>query len=194
MSYSRRNESRAELWGAITGLLLLIAMLVCSAAYLLLPAEENTADDSAALTQSPTLAALLATTESPTEVPATATPVPKTSPAERAATPTPSEPAFPSASALIISADKTVANIALENPIANASRYNLKFTLKLKGLDEVLFASPEIAPGGKCGQIVLSRPMQAGDYAAVLSIQPVPLRIDAEQPEAFEQELHLIVS
>lgn len=80
--------------------------------------------------------------------------------------------AIPGRTRLELPAGVTEADIALHNPDANAGYYDLEFSLKLAETEEMLFSTGLIPPGYKCSHVTLSKKLNAGEYEAVLFVQP----------------------
>lgn len=111
-------------------------------------------------------------------------------------TPTPaaSEPgvAIPGWGKMSIPAGETQVSTSMQNPEANSGWYYLTFELRLKDTDEVLFTTGLIPPGQYCNQVTLNRPLEAGEYAAVIHVQPY--RISDQSPtNSADMETVLIV-
>lgn len=97
-------------------------------------------------------------------------------------TPAPVEPgvAIPGWGSMIIPAGVTEAATSMQNPEANAGWYYLTFELRLKDTNEVIFSTGLIPPGQYCNKVTLSRPLEKGEYAAVIHVQPY--RISDQSP------------
>ena len=80
--------------------------------------------------------------------------------------------AIPGQTVIELPAAVTEADISLHNPNSNADYYDLEFTLKLKDSDESLFSTGLIPPGYMCSHVTLNRALNAGEYDAVLYVQP----------------------
>lgn len=87
--------------------------------------------------------------------------------------------AIPGWGSISIPADETEVAVDFPNPEANAGRYYLTFQLRLKETGEVLYTSGLVEPGLHIQKITLSRPLEAGTYAAVVHVQPY--RMDENQ-------------
>ena len=97
-------------------------------------------------------------------------------------TPAPVEPgvAIPGWGSMTIPAGVTEAATSMRNPEANEGWYYLTFELRLKDTDEVLFTTGLIPPGQYCNKVTLTRPLEPGEYAAVIHVQPY--RISDQSP------------
>lgn len=97
-------------------------------------------------------------------------------------TPAPTEPgvAIPGWGSMTIPAGVTEVATSMQNPEVNEGWYYLTFELRLKDTDEVLFTTGLIPPGQYCNQVTLSRPLEKGEYAAVIHVQPY--RISDQSP------------
>ena len=89
--------------------------------------------------------------------------------------------AIPGRTRLELPAGVTEADISLHNPDANSGYYDLEFTLKLSETEEILFATGLIPPGYKCSHVTLAKKLDAGEYEAVLLVQPY-LKDEAHTP------------
>lgn len=97
-------------------------------------------------------------------------------------TPAPQEPgvAIPGWGSMTIPAGAREVQTSMQNPEANEGWYYLTFELRLKDTNEVLFTTGLIPPGQYCNQVTLARPLEAGEYAAVVHVQPY--RISDQSP------------
>lgn len=127
-----------------------------------------------------------ASTAAPTEKPApTETPMLQIDPNAGALitpTPAPVQPgiAIPGWGSITLPAGVTEASTALQNPEANEGWYYLTFEMRLPTVDEatgeegyeVLFTTGLIPPGQYCNKVTLNRPLEPGEYKAVVHVQP----------------------
>ena len=127
-----------------------------------------------------------ASTAAPTEKPApTETPMLQIDPNAGALitpTPAPVQPgiAIPGWGSITLPAGVTEASTALQNPEANEDWYYLTFEMRLPTTDEatgeegyeVLFTTGLIPPGQYCNKVTLNRPLEPGEYKAVVHVQP----------------------
>ena len=127
-----------------------------------------------------------ASTAAPTEKPApTETPMLQIDPNAGALitpTPAPVQPgiAIPGWGSITRPAGVTEASTALQNPEANEDWYYLTFEMRLPTTDEatgeegyeVLFTTGLIPPGQYCNKVTLNRPLEPGEYKAVVHVQP----------------------
>lgn len=105
-------------------------------------------------------------------------------------TPAPVQPgiAIPGWGSITLPAGVTEAQTALQNPEANEGWYYLTFELRLPTLNEatgeegyeVLFTTGLIPPGQYCNKVTLTRPLEQGEYKAVVHVQPYT--IDNQTP------------
>lgn len=105
-------------------------------------------------------------------------------------TPAPTEPgiAIPGWGSITLPAGVTEAQVALQNPEANADWYYLTFELRLPTVDEetgeesyeVIFTTGLIPPGQYCNKVTLTRALEAGEYTATVHVQPY--RISDQSP------------
>lgn len=79
-------------------------------------------------------------------------------------------PGYPS---ITLPANKEDVTVALLNPEGNPCYFT--FTLVLRDNDEVLYTSGMVAPGQVITDITLSRPLEAGEYNAVIRISTASL-------------------
>lgn len=139
---------------------------------------------SPAATPTPTATELPVPTEAPTATP-TAAPKLQIDPnagAQITPTPAPTMPgiAIPGWGSITLPAGVTEASTALQNPEANEGWYYLTFEMRLPTVDEatgeegyeVLFTTGLIPPGQYCNKVTLNRPLEPGEYRAVVHVQP----------------------
>lgn len=109
-------------------------------------------------------------------------------------TPAPVEPgvAIPGWGSMIIPAGVTEVATSMQNPEANAGWYYLTFELRLKDTNEVIFTTGLIPPGQYCNKVTLSRPLEKGEYAAVIHVQPYRIS-DMSPTNNADMETVLIV-
>ena len=72
-----------------------------------------------------------------------------------------------------------IPGVNFENSIDNKDLYNLSFALYIAGADgnaECLYSSDYVTPGNSIKDIVISRPLAAGEYDAVLVINPARIK------------------
>lgn len=80
--------------------------------------------------------------------------------------------AIPGWGSIHIKAGETLVDVNLENPIDNENGYNMSFALHLKGETEALAETGLIRPGESALKLKLSRPLDVGEYEAVVLVQP----------------------
>lgn len=109
-------------------------------------------------------------------------------------TPAPQEPgvAIPGWGSMTIPAGVTEVQTSMQNPEANEGWYYLTFELRLKDTDEVIFTTGLISPGQYCNQVTLTRPLEKGEYAAVIHVQPYRIS-DMSPTNNADMETVLIV-
>ncbi len=88
--------------------------------------------------------------------------------------------AIPGWGSMTIPAGVTEVKTAMQNPEANEGWYYLTFELRLKETDEVIFTTGLIPPGQYCNKVTLTRPLEPGEYAAIVHVQPY--RISDQSP------------
>lgn len=81
---------------------------------------------------------------------------------------------IPGITAVTVPANETEVFLGLCNPAENSGAYYLTFELKvnINGKYETLYTSGLVEAGKNLGKITLSRPLDCGEYNAVLHIQP----------------------
>lgn len=118
-----------------------------------------------------------------------------------AVTPTP-EPApeaedpgitIPGWGSVTIAADTADVTVDFYNPEENEGLYYLTFRLILADSGEVLYSSGLVPPGEHIRRITLSRPLAAGQYAAVIFVQPYTLEAEPKATNNANLETVLIV-
>ena len=80
--------------------------------------------------------------------------------------------AIPGWVSIRIQAGEKLVDVNLENPTDNEGKYYLSFTVYLKGEDKVLAETGLIQPGESALKLSLSHPLDAGEYEAVVLVQP----------------------
>ncbi|MDO5425537.1 MAG: hypothetical protein Q4F41_17635 [Eubacteriales bacterium] len=100
--------------------------------------------------------------------------------------------AIPGWGSITLPAGVTEANVSLTNPTENTDWYYLTFELSLKDTGEVLFTTGLIPPGQACNKVTLTRELEAGEYVAVLHVQPYRMS-DQTPTNSASMELTLIV-
>lgn len=112
-------------------------------------------------------------------------------------TPTPAparrDVAIPGWASLTLPAGETEARVSLGNPVQNEGWYDLTFELRLRETGEVLFASGLVPAGQYLNRVTLSRPLEAGQYDAVLRVQPYTADENQAPTNNADVELRLIV-
>ena len=80
--------------------------------------------------------------------------------------------AIPGWGSIHIHAGEKLVDVNLENPIDNEGKYYLSFSVYLKGEDKPLAETGLIQPGESALKLSLSHPLDAGEYEAVVLVQP----------------------
>ena len=80
--------------------------------------------------------------------------------------------AIPGWGSIHIQAGEKLVDVNLENPIDNEGKYYLSFSAYLKGEDKALAETGLIQPGESALKLSLSHPLDAGEYEAVVLVQP----------------------
>lgn len=161
----RRRRRRRKQWPIIVLVIVLLAIIAALAIALF---SKNDSQDSPTPTVTPTPTAQLAIDPN---AGALVTP-----------TPAPVEPgvAIPGWGSMTIPAGVTEVHTSMQNPEANEGWYYLTFELRLKDTNEVIFTTGLIPPGQYCNAVTLTRPLEPGEYAAIVHVQPY--RISDQSP------------
>ena len=80
--------------------------------------------------------------------------------------------AIPGWGSIHIQAGEKLVDVNLENPIENAGKYYLSFSVYLKDQDKPLAETGLIQPGESALKLSLSHPLEPGEYEAVVLVQP----------------------
>ena len=80
--------------------------------------------------------------------------------------------AIPGWGSIHIQAGEKLVDVNLENPIDNEGKYYLSFSIYLKDQDKPLAETGLIQPGESALKLSLSHPLDAGEYEAVVLVQP----------------------
>ena len=80
--------------------------------------------------------------------------------------------AIPGWGSIRIQAGEKLVDVNLENPTDNEGKYYLSFSVYLKDQDEPLAETGLIQPGESALKLSLSHPLDAGEYEAVVLVQP----------------------
>ena len=110
-------------------------------------------------------------------------------------TPAPQEPgvAIPGWGSLKFPSGVTEVYTTFKNPEANADWYYLTFELRFKDTDEVIFTTGLIPPGQYCNKVTLTRPLEPGEYTAVMHVQPYKMDANLTPTNNANMETVLIV-
>lgn len=110
-------------------------------------------------------------------------------------TPAPTEPgiAIPGWGSITLPAGVTEAAASLQNPEENEGWYYMTFELRLKDTDEVIFTTGLIPPGQYCNKVTLTHPLEKGEYAAVVHVQPYRMDENQTPTNNADMETTLIV-
>lgn len=101
--------------------------------------------------------------------------------------------AIPGWGQLKIPAGQTTVSVNFNNPEANADKYYLSFELRLKEGNELLYASALVPPGKTIQTITLSRALDAGEYSAIIHVQPYKMDEKQSKTNNADMETVLIV-
>ncbi len=99
--------------------------------------------------------------------------------------------AIPGWGSIHIQAGEKLVDVNLENPIDNEGKYYLSFSAYLKGEDKALAETGLIQPGESALKLSLSHPLDAGEYEAVVLVQPYRMA-DGSATNNAENETTLI--
>ena len=100
--------------------------------------------------------------------------------------------AIPGWGSIHIQAGEKLVDVNLENPIDNEGKYYLSFSVYLKDQDKPLAETGLIQPGESALKLSLSHPLDAGEYEAVVLVQPYRMA-DGSATNNAEIETTLIV-
>ena len=100
--------------------------------------------------------------------------------------------AIPGWGSIHIQAGEKLVDVNLENPIENAGKYYLSFSVYLKDQDKPLAETGLIQPGESALKLSLSHPLEPGEYEAVVLVQPYRMA-DGSATNNAEIETILIV-
>ena len=100
--------------------------------------------------------------------------------------------AIPGWGSIHIKAGEKLVDVNLENPIDNEGKYYLSFSVYLKSQDKPLAETGLIQPGESALKLSLSYPLDAGEYEAVVLVQPYRMA-DGSATNNAEIETILIV-
>lgn len=100
--------------------------------------------------------------------------------------------AIPGWGSIRIQAGEKLVDVNLENPMDNEGKYYLSFSLYLNGEDTALAETGLIQPGKSALKLRLSHPLEAGEYEAVVLVQPYRMA-DGSATNNAEIETILIV-
>ena len=100
--------------------------------------------------------------------------------------------AIPGWGSIHIQAGEKLVDVNLENPIDNEGKYYLSFSVYLNDQDKPLAETGLIQPGESALKLSLSHPLDAGEYEAVVLVQPYRMA-DGSATNNAEIETILIV-
>ena len=100
--------------------------------------------------------------------------------------------AIPGWGSIHIQAGEKLVDVNLENPTDNEGKYYLSFSVYLKYQDKPLAETGLIQPGESALKLSLSHPLDAGEYEAVVLVQPYRMA-DGSATNNAEIETILIV-
>lgn len=101
--------------------------------------------------------------------------------------------AIPGWGSITMPAGQTEVAVDFPNPEANADKYYLTFELRLKDTGEVLCKTGLVPPGQTIQHITLSRALDAGEYLAVVHVQPYTMDDSQTATNNADMETKLIV-
>ena len=99
--------------------------------------------------------------------------------------------AIPGWGSITIPANQQTVSVDFFNPEANEGLYYLTFKLTLSDTGEVLYESNAVPPGKHIQTITLSRALPAGNYDAVVHVQPYRM-LDETPTNNADMEITLI--
>ena len=110
-------------------------------------------------------------------------------------TPAPQAPgvAIPGWGSLKFPSGVTEVYTTFKNPEANDGWYYLTFELSFKDTNEVIFTTGLIPPGQYCNKVTLTRPLEPGEYTAVMHVQPYRMDANLTPTNNANMETLLIV-
>lgn len=100
--------------------------------------------------------------------------------------------AIPGWSKMTIPANTAEIAVDFFNPESNTGYYSMTFELALENTGEKLFTSGLILPGKRLKNVTFSRPLPAGEYDAVLTVQPYTIA-DMEPTNNLQSRMKLVV-
>lgn len=100
--------------------------------------------------------------------------------------------AIPGWGSITLPAGETEAYVSLSNPEENEGLYYLTFELRMKDTGEAIFSTALVPPGESCNKVTLNRQLEAGEYEAVLHVQPYRMKDETPTNNA-DMETILIV-
>ncbi|HJJ31233.1 MAG TPA: hypothetical protein O0X97_03180 [Methanocorpusculum sp.] len=101
--------------------------------------------------------------------------------------------AIPGWSKMTIPANTKEISVDFFNPESNSGYYSMTFELALEDTGEVLFTSGLILPGKRLTTVTLNRALPAGEYNALLTVQPYTL--DTQDPtNNLQSKMKLVVT
>ncbi len=101
---------------------------------------------------------------------------------------------IPGWGSITLPAGVTEANVSLKNPEENEGWYYLTFELQLKDTGEVIFTTGLIPPGQYCNKVTLTRELEAGEYEAIMHVQPYKMDEDQTPTNNADMETILVVN
>jgi len=198
----RRRKKKKTVWPVVLAAALLLAALAATVVFLLGSISGDSRVTALAVTATPVPVSSAASEPVVTATPAPAVPltprpvleIDPNAGALITPTPAPQEPgvAIPGWGSMSIPAGVTEVATAMKNPEANEGWYYLTFELRLKDTGEVLFKTGFIPPGQYCNAVTLTRPLEPGEYAAIVHVQPYRIA-DQSPTNNADMETVLIV-
>lgn len=102
--------------------------------------------------------------------------------------------AIPGWGDMTIPAGETEVSVKMPNPTQNADKYYLSFEIILADSGEVLAQTGLVPPGETVNKVSLSRPLEAGQYQAVIHVQPYKMNDEQTPTNDANVEVTLNVS
>ena len=99
--------------------------------------------------------------------------------------------AIPGWGSIDIEAGKTEVNVNLKNPEDNAGKYDMSFTITIKGEDEPIARTGLIKAGESALKLNLARELEAGEYEATVLVQPY--RVDDKSTTTNNAEIDTVL-
>ena len=101
--------------------------------------------------------------------------------------------AIPGWQKIEVPAGQTEVTVNFNNPDDNDGKYYLTFELRLKDTGETLYSSALVPPGKTIQHITLSRPLDVGEYQAIMHVQPYKMDESQTKTNNADMETVLVV-